>query len=106
MSDRHVVWAANKDDYSGDQIAAIFSTREKAQAWVEAHGEPARKAICGWCGGKGTTNELIISLYGLLVPRPCGICNGLGYRIIAAVPGSEIYSIDEFPFDPPPESQP
>lgn len=103
MTDIHIVWAVSSLDTtedSSDKVCAIFSTREKAEAWVEAHGTPARKYICSWCQGTGMVNGLRMTYCRLLVPWPCGICKGFGHRIIPAVPGSEIYDIEEFPFDP------
>ena len=51
-----VCYAASHGDYSDHGVCAVFSTREKAEAWRESKNVAAK---CGKCGGTGMEREMV-----------------------------------------------
>lgn len=85
MSNQTIVYSASIGEYSDYQVCRIFSTREKAQAWVD---EMTYK--CYMCG-KSQKMEWFIDVCGSREMR-CSVCK-------EEMVTSYKYFIEEFPMD-------
>jgi len=87
-----IIYGVSKGEYSGYEVAAIFTTREKAEEWIKKH-----QTACRHCGGTGlhtrVTGQAKCSTCSLaencpnILERPCPVCVG-------------DCTIEEFPLDP------
>ena len=102
MTVRDIAWAVTSGYYSEYRVEAVFSARSLTEAWIEAHGRKGSDNACSLCVGTGFRAATEIR-NGVIIPKQCFLCDGTGRHVVEPAAGSEIYDIEEFPFDPPTE---